>query len=611
MLGPVPAKPLSPFTPTVFLQRLLGDWVPLVSRQTLRADATAGLLGMVLALPQGIAFAALAGLPVEMGLYTAIVSSVVAALAGSSWHLVSGPTNAISLALLAMLSPLAAAGSTAYVQLVLVLTLLVGLMQWLIGALRLGALANFISPTALFGFTAGAALLIALHALADVLGLDSQGVRGAGPLLAHLAGQWQAVQWPALGVALGTAAVAWGVRWRLPRWPHMLMGLAGGTGLALLWGVWSGAQGSEGATVLRTVGQIPTPWPSFGVPQVPWSQLPELLGLAFALTIVALGQTISMAKALAAQSGQRLDANREFMGQGLSNVVGSFFSCYVSCGSLNRSVPNWQAGARTPLAVVFSALCLLGLVGLVSSWLAHIPMAAIAALLLFVAWNLFDAPRWRELWRVGRRDFWIALATLAATVSLRLEVAIMLGTLLSLMAFLYRTAKPAMRTMGFDSHAPDRRFVVLGTEAAALPECPQLKLLRMEGEVYFGALQHVADHLHALRQAPGAPRHLLVMAKSMNFIDLAGADLWARELRLRRAMGGDLYFHRPRPEVLALWQRTGFDRALGADHIFPDKGSAIATIVDRLDADICATCHVRLFNECERRPHPAHNANPG
>lgn len=602
MLGASMSSPSSP--PSSWLARVFGGWVQQLSGATLRADLLAGLLGTVLALPQGIAFAALAGLPIEMGIYSAIVPTIVAALFGSSWHVVSGPTNALSLALLSMLAPLALTGSAAYVQLALAVTLLVGLMQWLIGALRLGALANFISPTALFGFTAGAALLIAVYALVDALGLDAAGVRGAPSVLAHMWAQRGAVGWQAPTVAAFTLVLAWGLRWRWPRSPSMLFALVAGTVLAVL-------LSQQGGSGLRQVGPVPSPWPQPSLPHLDWARLPELLGLALAMTIVALGQTISIAKAVAARSGQRIDANREFMGQGLANVAGSFFSCYVSCGSLNRSVPNLQAGARTPLAAVFAGLFMLVLVGAVSGWLARIPMAAIAALLLLVAWGLFDVARWRELWRVSRRDFWIAGATLVATVTLRLEMAIMLGTLLSLMVFLYRTSRPAMRSMGFEG-APDlpasqRPFVAVASTPGALPECPQLKLLRMEGEVYFGALQHVADTLHGLRQTPDAPRHLLVMAKSMNFIDLAGAELWADELKARRAMGGDLYFHRPRPEVIDMWRRTGFDQALGDDHLFPDKAAAIAAIVPRLDGDICAKCDARIFKECKSRPKLDHN----
>ncbi len=598
MLSP-PEKTHSTSAPGL-LERLFGGWIRTVSPLTLRADLLAGVLGAVLVLPQGIAFATLAGLPPEYGLYTAIVPCIIAALLGSSWHVMSGPTNANSLALFAMLSPLAVAFSPAYIQLALVVTVLVGIMQWLIGTLRLGTLANFISPAALFGFTSGAALLIAVYALPDLLGLPAASERGAAAVLLHVAAQLQAVQPAALAVVAATLGVALLMRrWR-PNWPYMLAGLVAATALVWAWSRYAG----DAAEPLRMVGQIATPWPKFALPQISWASLPDLLGLAFALTIVALGQSISIAKAVAVRSGQRIDANREFRGQGLSNMVGGFFSSYVSCGSLNRSLPNLEAGARTPLAAVFSALLLLALVAVSASLLAQIPMAALAALLVLVAGSLLDLSRWKQLFRLSRMEFGVALATLVATISIRLEMAILLGTLLSLMSFLYRTSKPAMRTMGFNGWTADRQFVVLADADHPLPECPQLKLLRMEGEVYFGATQHVADTLHELRHRPQPQKHLLVMGKSMNFIDLAGAQLWEAELNARRAMGGDLYFHRPRPEVIQMWQTTGFTRLLGPEHQFADKRSAIATIFPKLDPQICKHCTARIFWECRSAPGP-------
>ena len=606
-----PPSTTSPLSPPGLAERLFGSWVRRVSAQTLRADVLAGLLGAVLVLPQGIAFATLAGLPPEYGLYTAIVPCIVAALWGSSWHVMSGPTNANSLALFAMLSPLALAFSPAYIQLALAVTVMVGLMQWLIGALRLGSLANFISPSALFGFTAGAALLIAVHALPELLGLPGPGQHGVAALLSHVATHAYAAQPAALAIAAVTLVVALGLkRWRA-NWPYMLAGLASATLAAWLSAGYGAQQAAPGdpSLGLRTVGSMAVPWPKFAVPQISWSMVPELLGLAFALTIVALGQAISIAKAVATKSGQRIDANREFRGQGLSNIVGGFFSSYVSCGSMNRSMPNLQAGACTPLAAVFSALLLLALVALSAPLLAQIPMAALAALLLLVAVSLLDLPRWRQLLQLSRTEFAVALATTVATVTIRLEIAILLGTLLSLMSFLYRTARPAMRTMGFDNASEDRQFVVIDDPASAtlppLPECPQLKLLRMEGEVYFGATQHVADTLHALRHVAHPQKHLLVMGKSMNFIDLAGAELWEAELNARRSMGGDLYFHRPRPEVIRMWGTTGFTRLLGPEHQFPDKRTAIATIFSKLDPDICRSCKARVFWECQSAPGPA------
>ena len=624
---------------TPLFERVFGDWVRQVSPLTLRADAMAGLLGAVLVLPQGIAFATLAGLPPEYGLYTAVIPCIIAALFGSSWHVMSGPTNANSLALFAMLSPLAMAFSPLYIQLALAVTVMVGVLQWLIGALRLGVLANFISPAVLFGFTSGAALLIAVHALPDWLGLAASPDHSAAGVLRYVFSNLPLLQPGALVVGGITIAVALALRRLRPRWPYMLIGLVVSTALAWLWTRTLSTGGTPSA-MLRTVGHIATPWPQFQLPRISWAEASELVGLAFALTIVALGQAISIAKTVALRSGQRIDANREFRGQGLSNIVGGFFSCYVSCGSMNRSMPNLQAGARTPLASVFSAVLLVLLVAVSASLLAQIPMAALAGLLVMIALALLDFGRWRHFFNLSRSDFAVALATMLATVTIRLEIAILLGMLLSLMSFLYRTSRPAMRTMGFDSRSVDRQFVVIDKSSEStvaadawdsgrstgppqawpapsadvgtifLPECPQLKLLRMEGEVYFGATQHVADILHALRGQPRPQKHLLVMGKSMNFIDLAGAELWEAELAARRAMGGDLYFHRPRPEVISMWRKTGFTRVLGPEHQFPDKFTAIATIFNKLDPDICRECTARIFWECKTAPGPASTTTP-
>ena len=636
------ASAFMPFTALMrrLAERLFGHWVREVTPATLRADAMAGLLGAVLVLPQGIAFATLAGLPPEYGLYTAIVPCIIAALFGSSWHVMSGPTNANSLALFAMLSPLAMAFSPMYIQLALAVTVIVGVLQWLIGALRLGVLANFISPAVLFGFTSGAALLIAVHSLPDFLGLAAAPEHSAAGVLAHVLTQLPHANPAALAVASVTLAVALGLRRFRRNWPYMLIGLAVATALAWGWSRWT-AGSAPPSSALRTVGHIATPWPRFEVPRISWAQASDLVGLAFALTIVALGQDISIAKTVALRSGQRIDANREFRGQGLSNIVGGFFSSYVSCGSMNRSMPNLEAGARTPLSSVFSALLLLGLVAVSAPVLAQIPMAALAGLLVLVALALLDLKRWRQLFVLSRTDFAVALTTLVATVTIRLEMAILLGMLLSLMSFLYRTSRPAMRSMGFDSRGLDRQFVVIddaqhpadeagrsagppqarpapsGRSAvreatsvgAYLPECPQLKLLRMEGEVYFGATQHVADILHALRSQPNPQKHLLVMAKSMNFIDLAGAELWEAELAARRAMGGNLYFHRPRPEVIRMWRKTGFTDVLGPEHQFLDKFSAISTIFGKLDPEICRHCNARIFWECKTAPGADEPAN--
>ena len=558
------------------LSRWLGPWVLEVNAATLRADASAALLAAVLVLPQGIAFATLAGLPPAWGLYSAVVPTLIAALAGSSRHVLTGPTNALSLALAASLAPLAASGSAEYLRLALVVTLMIGLIQVAVALLRLGVLTHFVAPSVLLGFTSGAAVLIGWHALIDL-------------------GVWPRPDLPALAVAGLTLVLALAVRRQWPRVPALMVALVGGT--------LAGAAAQHfGGYALHRVGLLPQAWPDWNVPALHWADVPRLATIALALTIVALGQSIAIAKALAQRSGQALDVNRECLGQGLANTVGAFFSCFASCGSLNRSLPHLQAGARTPLAGAFAALLLVALVALAAPLLAWIPLAAISGLLLLVAVSLVDRAAWRELLRLDRREAAVAGGTLLATLVLPLQVAVLAGVAASLVLYLHRTAHPALRTMGFalpPAAGMHRPFVVL---AAGAPECPQFKLLRMEGSVWFGAEAHVDDALQALHAAPTPARHLLVMGKSMNFIDAAGAALWERERVHRLALGGDLYFHRPRPEVQRVWQASGYISRLGADHVFADKRSAISAIVPRLDGSICATCRLRVFEECARQP---------
>ncbi|MBL8305281.1 MAG: SulP family inorganic anion transporter [Rubrivivax sp.] len=550
------------------------DWWAEVDGATLRADLQAALLAAVLVLPQGVAYAALAGLPLAWGLYAAVVPTAVAALAGSSRHVLTGPTNAVSLLLAASLAPLAVVGSAEYLRLALVLTLMVGALQLALALSRLGALTHFISPSVLLGFTGGAAVLIAAHALQALWAT-------AVPRL------------PGLAVAGLTLAAAVLLRWRWRRGPGLLLALLAGTGLALAAG-WA----------LPSIGALPSALPPFAPPTVAGNDFARLATAALALTIVALGQSIAVAKALAQRSGQALDVNRECLGQGLANLAGGLCQGFVGCGSINRSMPHLDAGARTPLAGVLAAACVVVLVALAGPLLARVPLAAVDALLLVVAWTLLDRVQWRDLVRQDRAEAAVAVGTAVATVLLPMPVAVLSGVAASLVLYLNRTAHPALRSMGFAAPPQpgvQRPFVVL---SAGAPECPQLKLLRMEGPVWFGAEAHVADALRSLREGDDAPRHLLVMSKSMNFLDPAGVALWERERALRVALGGGLYFHRPRPEVLAAWQRSGFVERLGPAHLFADKRSAIAALVPRLDGERCARCRARVFEECAAQPAP-------
>jgi SulP family sulfate permease len=395
----------------------------------LRADALAGLTGAVVVLPQGVAFATLAGVPPQYGLYAALLPCVVAALFGSSRLMVTGPANAISLTTMALLAPLAAVGSAPYVSLVLTLAFLVGAMQLLLGLARVGRWVEQVPHSVVVGFTAGAAVLIAASQLGTALGLNLPRGLSVAATLQAIAARWQELNPAALLASALTVALA--VLGRpLSRWvPAMLVAVVGGSLAA--WGI---AQALPQWPVLATVPPLPGAWPPLSAPDLRLETVRSLFGATLVMTLLALTEASAIARAMARRRGDVLDGNQEFIGQGLANIVGSFFSAMPTSGSFNRSGVNAEAGARTPLAAVFASLFLLLILVFVAPLAKWLPLAVIAGLLFVVAWGLFDVREMRRLWREHPAERAGLVVTLVATVTLSLEWAILLGLTASLLA---------------------------------------------------------------------------------------------------------------------------------------------------------------------------------
>jgi SulP family sulfate permease len=396
---------------------------------TVRADLLAGLTGAVVVLPQAMAFATLAGLPPQYGLYAAMLPCIVAALFGSSRLMVTGPANAISLTTMALIAPLAAVGSADYVRLVLTLSFLVGAMQLLLGLARVGAIVDKVPHAVVVGFTAGAAILIVNSQLGALLGMDLP--RGTSVLsnVRTVVNQYAAIQWPAVAAAAATVATA--VAWRpLNRFvPAMLAAVIVGTLVAH--GV---AQAMPQWPVLATVQALAGTLPPLSLPDLSVDTVRSLFGATLVMTLLALTEAVAIAKAVARRYGDTLDGNREFVGQGLANIVGSLFSAMPASGSFNRSGVNVEAGARTPLAAASAALFLVLILFFVSPWARLLPLAVIAGLLLVVARGLIDWGEIARLWREERVERLPLAVTLLGTVTLSLEWAILLGITSALIA---------------------------------------------------------------------------------------------------------------------------------------------------------------------------------
>jgi sulfate permease, SulP family len=406
------------------------DWLPLLREPgTVRIDLLAGLTGAVVVLPQGLAFATLAGMPPQYGLYAAMVPCLVAALFGSSRLMVTGPANAISLTTLALVAPLAMPGSAQYVTLVLTLTFLVGVLQLLLGLARAGKLVDYVPHSVIVGFTAGAAVLIGNSQVATLLGVELP--RGVS-IADTLAGAWRSrdeIVWFAVAAGALTAAC---IRAWLPlnRYvPSMLVGVVVGS-LA----VWLAQRLFPGLPPLRAVPALPGALPPLSAPDLSVDTVRQLFAATLVMTLLGLTEAVAIARALALRTGVALDGNREFIGQGLANLAGSFFSAYPASGSFNRSGVNVAAGARTPLAAASAALLLVVLLVFVAPLAAYLPLPVIAGLLFMVAWGLIDVREIRRILREEPIERAPLVVTFVATVSVSLEWAILLGLLAALLA---------------------------------------------------------------------------------------------------------------------------------------------------------------------------------
>lgn len=504
-------------------QRLLPflRWLPQQNRASVRRDLLVGLSGAILALPQSIAYALIAGLPAEYGLYAAIVPVLIACLWGSSWHLICGPTAAISIVLYAAVSPMAVPGSGDYISLILLLTFLAGVFQWLMGMLRFGALVNFVSHSVVIGFTLGAAVVIALGQLPSLMGLDldsqTTALKTAQSLLQHVG----EIDLPSLLLGLGTLVIGLAIKLLRPRWPALLISLLGASLLAALW---PGMFGHV-ARVPAFIGQLP---PLSPLPLLDVELILRLLPGAVAVGMLGLVTSLSIARSLSIRSEQLIDANQEIRAQGLSNLIGAWFSGYLSSGSFTRSGLSFDAGARSPLAGVFSALwvALFAVAG--AQLIAHIPIPAMAGSILLICWGLVDHRAIRALYRVSRPEFLAMLMTFIATLLLELQTAIYAGVLASLFFYLKRTSQPRVQQ---------------SREGEA-------DVLRVGGSIFFGASHYLQVRLQRCQA-----QAVVIDARQINFIDYSGVEMLHQEARRLRRQDRSLTLRRARPQVIEELQK--------------------------------------------------------
>jgi len=552
----------------------------------LKPDLIAGLTVAVVAVPQSMAYALIAGLPVEYGLYASIVPTIVGCLWGSSAHLITGPTTTASLVVFGTLSVLAAPGGAHYIQLALLLSLMVGLVKIAMGVARLGALLNFVSHAVLIGFTTGAAVLIAAKQLPDLLGLRMvKGVFFPEQIYQMLRLAHQIQLLPVL-LGVGTILIILALKkWR-PAWPGTLLAMALAGGLVALLRL-----DERGVAVVGAIpaGLSPLSWPSLET----LGHFAPLAPGALAIAILGLVEAMSIARAIADVTRQRLDVNQEFIGQGLANVSAAFFSGYAGSGSFTRSAVNFRSGAKTPMSGIISSAAVAATLLLAAPLATQLPRAALAGVLIVVAWEMVSPQAIARTVRSTRSDAAVLVVTFACTLLLRIEFAIYVGVLLSIGLHLAATSHPRIYSVVPDLSTGKMVSANFGDI------CCQMQIVHVEGSIFFGSTAFVNDDLQRrLRNHPDAA-HMLIRMHKVNTLDASGIHILEILLaELRRRQGG-LYFSAVNHRVFEVLKNSGFLKDVGENHVHTATGAAIRQAMrESFCAQICAACPVTVFQEC-------------
>lgn len=563
-------------------------WWPLVNKQSVKYDFIAGITGAIIVLPQGVAFALIAGMPPIYGLYTAMITPIIAALFGSSWHLISGPTTAISIVVFSAISDFAEPFSEPFIELALIVTLIAGVIQFVLGLARMGTLVNFVSHSVVVGFTAGAALLISVKQLKYVFGIPIENGASFYQILLTIGKNIDETNLYIFSTAIVTLLVAIIIKKVLPKWPNMLIAMIAGSLFSLV---------INGPTYgVELVGALPSNLPPFRIPEVSFEKVQMLATNAFAIALLGLIEAVAIARSIATRSHQRIDGNQEFIGQGLSNMVGSIFSCYAGSGSFTRSGVNYQAGARTPMAAIFAAVILMLVLLLIAPLTGYLPIPAMGGIILLVGYNLIDFHHIKQIMKASNRETAVMAITFLATLFLHLEYAIYLGVFFSLILYLQQTSTPLVTVLAPNPDHYRKKFE--NVTRLGLVECPQLKIIRIDGSLFFGSVEHVGKAF--ARFGKGEQKNVLLICSGIDIIDVAGAEMLVAEAQRLRTAGGQLYLSSLKFKARNFLKRGGYLEKIGDENIFPTKELAIENIYKQLDKSICENCEARIFLECKK-----------
>jgi len=535
-----------------------------------------------------MAYAMLAGLPPVYGLYAGAVTPLIGALWGSLRQLATGPIAIMSLLVLTTLTPIAEPGSPQFVELAFLLAFLVGGIYLLIGIFRLGLIMSFISHSAVMGFTSAASLIIISTQLPHLFGIQIERHEYMFPKLVAIGQALPGLHWPTLGIGVLALVIIYGIKKFKPNFPGALVALVITTLI-----VYFLKLHESGVAILgKNEGGLPLP----ALPPFDFDMIFALTGPAVVLALVSFAETYSVGKSVAAQTKQKLDVDQEFVGQGVANLVGSFFQCYPVSGSFSRTAINFASGARTGIASAITTGTVIITLLFLTPLLTYIPKASLAALIITAVLMLFHPREVFRLWKMNRHDGIVAICVFTLSLLSKPDYALLIGILMSLVFFLWKTMRPRIVRISKD---PELNMFV-NADLFEKPGCPQILHLRSDNSIYFANAEYTVESiLERMEEVDTPVKFLLLDLQAMAFIDITGIEelrVLKEETNTKNMELALMEIHLPVQEVM---ESSGFMAEMNPELILQKRGEAITVLFKHLDHNYCKNvCPHALFFEC-------------
>ncbi|MEO1054137.1 MAG: solute carrier family 26 protein [Bacteroidota bacterium] len=551
----------------VFKYIPLLEWIKSYDKQDLRGDLSAGLTVGVMLIPQGMAYAMLAGMPPIYGLYASTIPLILYAIFGTSRQLAVGPVAMVALLVANGVGQIADTGSDRFIALAILLALMVGVIQLALGVFRLGFLVNFLSHPVISGFTSAAALIIGLSQLKHLLGLDIPRSNFVHEIIINAFQKLDQIHLPTVILGLGGIAVILLVKRFNKAIPGPLVAVVLSTLAVYLLNLHTRG--------LKIVQEVPEGFPGLTVPAVSGDDISLLLPTALTIALVGFMESFAVAKAIQAKhKNYEVKADQELIGLGVANIVGSLFKSFPTTGGFSRTAVNDQAGARTGMASIISAVLIILTLLFLTPLFYYLPKAILASIIMVAVFGLIDFKEAVHLWKADRRDFYMLIATFLATLTLGIEEGIAIGVVLSLGMVIYRATYPHIAVLGKVPGTKQYRNIYRFPDAQ---ERPEILIVRFDAQLFFANIGFFRDKLQKLEDDHGTPVKLLVLnAEAINGLDSSAVGVLYDLVDDYRARGVDIYFSGVKGPIRDIMFKSGLTQKIGETNFFMHTEHAVS-----------------------------------